>query len=97
MTPHAESAIPKAYTGPFNPFDSPPLTYCRRIGNGKFGMKPIMTHPWFKGLDWVKLEKEEMNSPFVPTIKGEADVTNFDEVDSEKHLEQKIVTEDKML
>jgi len=42
---------------------------CRsRIGNGKFGIKPIMAHPFFKGLKWDALEKGELVAPFIPNI-----------------------------
>jgi hypothetical protein len=60
---------------------NPPFS---RIGNGKFGMKPIMSHPWFKSIDWEKLEAKKIKPPFVPTINGEDDVTNFDEVSISK-------------
>jgi len=68
-----------------------------RIGNGKFGMKPIMSHPWFKSIDWEKLEAKKIKPPFVPTINGEDDVTNFDEVDDEMHNNMCKPVDDKML
>uniref|UniRef100_A0A7R9SVY1 cGMP-dependent protein kinase n=1 Tax=Polyblepharides amylifera TaxID=1486889 RepID=A0A7R9SVY1_9CHLO len=68
-----------------------------RIGNGKFGIKPILSHPWFKGMDWTKLEKEQLPAPFIPELQAEDDCSNFDEVDEAMHEEHCVPCEDKML
>jgi len=39
----------------------------------------IKTHPWFKNIDWVKLQKLEINPPFIPSVKSADDVSNIDE------------------
>ena len=44
----------------------------KRLGNN--GFNDIKNHPWFKDFDWEKMEKFELNSPFV--IEKE---DNFDE------------------
>ena len=28
-----------------------------------------MAHPWFKSVDWTKMEKDEVDPPFVPECK----------------------------
>ncbi|XP_062857416.1 protein kinase C, eta, b [Trichomycterus rosablanca] len=42
------------------------------------GEKAITAHPFFKDIDWEKLEKREIDSPFKPRIKSPEDVNNFD-------------------
>ncbi|KAF4070802.1 hypothetical protein AMELA_G00277750 [Ameiurus melas] len=42
------------------------------------GEKPITAHPFFRDLDWEKLRKRELDSPFKPRIKSPEDVNNFD-------------------
>jgi len=39
----------------------------------------IKAHPWFRSIDWVKLEKLEIPPPFVPLVKSADDVGNIDE------------------
>jgi len=39
----------------------------------------IKAHPWFRNVDWVKLEKLEIAPPFIPLVKSAADVGNIDE------------------
>jgi len=39
----------------------------------------IKAHPWFRGLDWAKLDKLEIAPPFVPLVKSADDVGNIDE------------------
>mmetsp|Transcript_15058 Transcript_15058/g.29014 ORF Transcript_15058/g.29014 Transcript_15058/m.29014 type:complete len:788 (-) Transcript_15058:272-2635(-) len=57
---------------------------CRqRLGMGKNGSKAIIKHPWFSSMDWMKLEKQQLPAPFVPDIRDDFDVSNFDEVDDE--------------
>jgi len=41
--------------------------------NGE-GLKDLMRHPWFKGIDWDALEAKELLPPFVPDSKK----ANFD-------------------
>ncbi|KAJ3138805.1 hypothetical protein HK101_003691, partial [Irineochytrium annulatum] len=46
-----------------------------RLGAKEFGgMDVLKAHPWFKGIDWVKLEAKELPPPFVPDSKK----ANFD-------------------
>ena len=48
-----------------------------RIGCTVGGIKTLKTHPWFKGFDWQKLQKQQMKSPYKPKIKSETDISNF--------------------
>lgn len=51
-----------------------------RLGCGPNGEDDIKGHPFFKPIDWVKLEKLEVVPPFVPNgdKKNKRDVKNFD-------------------
>jgi len=52
----------------------------KRLGCGPSGMKEIKSHPFFKGINWVKLLNGEIDPPFRPEVpKGALDVSNFDE------------------
>ncbi|XP_065674354.1 protein kinase C delta type isoform X2 [Hydra vulgaris] len=43
------------------------------------GTKPhIRKHPFFSPIDWNKLEKKEIKPPFVPNVKSNNAVNNFD-------------------
>jgi len=51
----------------------------KRLGSGKTGAKEIKAHPFFKGINWKKLERMEMEPPFRPNVpNGTLDVSNFD-------------------
>jgi len=39
----------------------------------------IKNHPWFRNIDWVKLEKLEITPPFIPKVSSADDVRNIDE------------------
>ena len=52
----------------------------RRLGNLKGGAQDVKEHPWFKGLDWVKLARKEIPAPYVPQIGGVDDVSNFEDI-----------------
>jgi serine/threonine protein kinase len=57
---------------------------CRqRLGMGKQGVKEIFKHPWFSSLDWAGLEKHTIPAPFIPDVRDDLDVSNFDEVEEE--------------
>lgn len=37
-----------------------------------------MEHPFFKSIDWEKLDNKSLPPPFIPKVKSETDVGNFD-------------------
>lgn len=39
----------------------------------------IMAHPWFKSIDWKKLEAKQIPPPFVPQVSNSQDISNIDE------------------
>lgn len=50
----------------------------KRLGGGTNDADEIKSHPWFEGLDWDALYRKEIPAPFVPIIKEDTDVSNFD-------------------
>ena len=36
-----------------------------------------MDHPWFSSIDWAKMERKELKSPYKPVIDDEKDVKYF--------------------
>lgn len=48
-----------------------------RLGS-KNGASDIKSHPWFEKLDWNNIEAKNIKAPFIPLIKSEVDVSNFD-------------------
>jgi len=50
-----------------------------RLGCRLRGVSEIKEHPFFKPIDWVKLFRREINSPWQPKMLSDEDVSNFDE------------------
>ncbi|CAH2328716.1 kinase C eta type [Pelobates cultripes] len=51
----------------------------KRLGSLALGgEKAILWHPFFKDINWDKLNKKEIEPPFRPRIKSREDVSNFD-------------------
>jgi hypothetical protein len=40
----------------------------KRLGCGPNGFEELKAHPFFKGVEWLKLEKKDATSPFVPDV-----------------------------
>ena len=49
----------------------------KRYGNLKNGVKDITGHRFFKGFEWDKLLKKELQPPYVPKVKSNDDISNF--------------------
>lgn len=50
-----------------------------RLGSGERDAMEIKEHPWFQGVDWIKLYKRELVPPFVPVVSNPLDTSNFDD------------------
>uniref|UniRef100_A0AAR2KI74 protein kinase C n=1 Tax=Pygocentrus nattereri TaxID=42514 RepID=A0AAR2KI74_PYGNA len=51
----------------------------RRLGAGERDAEEVKKHPFFRNVDWGALLAKKIQPPFVPTIKGREDVSNFDD------------------
>jgi p90 ribosomal S6 kinase len=52
----------------------------RRIGSGPDDANEIKRHPWFASIDWDKLYKREIETPFKPMVTGPEDTRNIDKM-----------------
>uniref|UniRef100_A0A8C1P7Q3 protein kinase C n=1 Tax=Cyprinus carpio TaxID=7962 RepID=A0A8C1P7Q3_CYPCA len=51
----------------------------RRLGAGERDAEEVKKHPFFRDMDWAALLAKKIRPPFMPTIKGREDVSNFDD------------------
>ncbi|KAL7834895.1 hypothetical protein SRHO_G00291420 [Serrasalmus rhombeus] len=51
----------------------------KRLGAGEQDANEVKRHRFFQGVDWEALLAKRVKPPFLPTIKTDADVSNFDE------------------
>nr|XP_020478801.1 serine/threonine-protein kinase N1-like isoform X2 [Monopterus albus] len=51
----------------------------RRLGSGEKDAEDVKKQPFFRGIDWEALLQRKVLPPFVPSIKGKEDVSNFDQ------------------
>lgn len=63
----------------------------KRLGYGPDGLKNIKKHPYFKEIDWEKLEKREILPPFVPKIKNDIDVGYFDKMFTNEKITNSLI------
>ncbi|KAJ3083179.1 hypothetical protein HK102_001216 [Quaeritorhiza haematococci] len=60
----------------------------RRLGStpGLQGARDVKAHEWFKNVPWMALETRKVSPPFVPSVKGTEDVSNFETFKGESSL-----------
>jgi len=51
----------------------------KRYGNLKNGVEDIKQHRWFLGFSWDELMGRKLAAPYLPTIRGPDDTSNFEE------------------
>ena len=44
----------------------------------KQGADEIKNHPWFQNINWNEILNKKVKAPFIPIVKSEVDVSNFD-------------------
>jgi cGMP-dependent protein kinase len=49
-----------------------------RLASGPSGASPVKNHPWFNSLDWNGLMAKTETAPWIPRVKDDLDVSNFD-------------------
>ena len=50
-----------------------------RLGSGPTDAQEIMSHAFFKGVNWEEIYQKRVPTPFKPTVKNEKDTSNFDQ------------------
>lgn len=50
----------------------------KRLGYMHGGVQKIKTHPYFKGINFERMLKEKVMSPFDPKVSGPSDSSNFE-------------------
>jgi serine/threonine protein kinase len=50
------------------------------------GGEEVRMHSWFRGVNWKKVEDKKIPVPFVPTLNGDDDFSNFDKFDGENSV-----------
>ena len=61
---------------------TPDLT--KRLGNLHAGSKDVMNHPWFAEVTWERLQKKDIDAPYVPPVESNEktlELTNQADVD----------------
>jgi serum/glucocorticoid-regulated kinase 2 len=52
----------------------------KRLGSGAEGGKNVKNHPFFRDIDWEKLEKRDVEPPWKPKVKSDTDTSQIDTV-----------------
>jgi protein kinase A len=56
----------------------------RRLGNLAGGARDIQQHAWFREVTWDRLEKKDIDAPYVPPVKaGVGDASQYDKYPEE--------------
>lgn len=56
----------------------------KRYGNLRAGSADIFNHQWFGEVNWERLERREIDAPYVPPIRpGGGDASQFERYDEE--------------
>ncbi|KAK6384761.1 uncharacterized protein PV06_08862 [Exophiala oligosperma] len=50
-----------------------------RLGSGPGDAQEVMSHAFFKGVNWDDIYHKRVPTPFKPTVKNEKDTSNFDQ------------------
>eukprot|EP00200_Dunaliella_tertiolecta_P003728 CAMPEP_0202360384 /NCGR_PEP_ID=MMETSP1126-20121109/13346_1 /ASSEMBLY_ACC=CAM_ASM_000457 /TAXON_ID=3047 /ORGANISM="Dunaliella tertiolecta, Strain CCMP1320" /LENGTH=747 /DNA_ID=CAMNT_0048954081 /DNA_START=226 /DNA_END=2469 /DNA_ORIENTATION=- len=52
----------------------------KRLGTGPQGAEAVRRHPFFKSINWGKLERRELESKFKPAVSSRTCTANFDKL-----------------
>ena len=65
----------------------------KRLGMKEKGIFEIINHPFFNGFDWKGLLFKNIEAPYIPTISGPMDVSNYKKVNDNYFDEEDIPIE----
>ena len=68
-------------------FDDGRVVFPRLFRHG--GVAKIKALPYFKNIDWNKLLKQKLSSPYHPTVRDAGDASNFERFPNEDRKEDK--------
>ncbi|OAD65961.1 protein kinase C [Phycomyces blakesleeanus NRRL 1555(-)] len=54
-------------------------TSAKRLGSGKGDGQEVKAHPFFEGVNWEDMLAKKVTPPFLPSVRGRADTSNFDD------------------
>ena len=60
----------------------------KRLGNGPNGVQNIMSHPFFRTINWVDLKEKKVKPPYRPATRGQDDVRMIDAVFTDEKAEE---------
>jgi protein kinase A len=63
----------------------------KRYGNLKDGPLDILQHKWFSNLNFQELEEFKMPAPYKPAVKGDNDVSNYEDIPDSREVSQPVV------
>ena len=49
-----------------------------RLGSGPTDAQEIMSHAFFRNINWDEIQEKQVPAPFLPQIKSATDTSNFD-------------------
>lgn len=56
----------------------------KRLGSGLCGTNDVKNHQWFSNFDWDGMIAQKIDPPYIPKIKNEKDISNFEYYPDEK-------------
>jgi len=56
------------------------------LGNSNEGAVDVKNHPWFQGVEWFGILNQEVVAPYLPTISGAEDLSNFENFEFKDHI-----------
>ena len=60
-----------------------------RLGYQRGGIKDVQKHKWFEGFSWESLRNQTLEAPYIPTVKDNSDLSNFDKYPDDDDVQPK--------
>jgi len=67
----------------------------KRLGCRAQGAEDIKKHKWFRGLNWAALYNKQMPAPYIPPLKADDDVSQFEKYPDSLEESGPLLAEDK--